>query len=72
MAKSATMEQYSLSAYDVKRAFLNSPIPEDTHVYVRVDPELSDICETISEAKKNVELEQQSYLPTKIILVWSS
>jgi hypothetical protein len=39
LAKAATLPQYSISAYDVKGAFLNSP--EDTHVYVRVDEELS-------------------------------
>jgi len=41
LAKAATLPQHSISAYDVKGAFLNSPIPEDTHVYVRVDEELS-------------------------------
>ena len=41
MSKAATLPQHSISAYDVKGAFLNSPIPEDTHVYVRVDEELS-------------------------------
>jgi hypothetical protein len=41
LANAATLPQLSISAYDVKGAFLNSPIPEDTHVYVRVDEELS-------------------------------
>jgi hypothetical protein len=43
LAKAATMPEYSISAYDVKGAFLNSPVPEDVHVYVRVDPELSQL-----------------------------
>jgi hypothetical protein len=43
LAKVATMAHYSISAYDVKGAFLNSPVPDDKHVYVRVDAELSNL-----------------------------
>jgi len=41
LVKAATLPQYSISAYDMKGAYLNSPIPEDTNVYVRVNEELS-------------------------------
>jgi hypothetical protein len=41
LAKAATLPHYSISAYDVKGAFLNSPVPEDIYVYVRTDQELS-------------------------------
>jgi hypothetical protein len=41
LAKAATLPHYSISSYDVKVAFLNSPVSEDTYAYVRVDSELS-------------------------------
>ena len=43
LAKAATLPHYSISSYDVKGAFLNSPVPEhtDIFVYVRVYSELS-------------------------------
>jgi Reverse transcriptase (RNA-dependent DNA polymerase) len=43
LAKAATLAEYSISAYDVKGAFLNSPVPDDIYVYVRVDPDLSKL-----------------------------
>ena len=46
LAKAATLPYYSISSYDVKGAFLNSLVPEDIYVYVRVDSELS-VCSSI-------------------------
>ena len=43
LAKAATLPKYQISAYDVKGAFLNSAIPENIHVYVRVDAELTKL-----------------------------
>jgi hypothetical protein len=39
----ATLVKHSISAYDVKGAFLNSPVPNNIYVYVRVDPELANL-----------------------------
>jgi hypothetical protein len=39
----ASQKKYVLSSYDVKGAFLNSAIPEDIHIYVEADQELSDL-----------------------------
>jgi hypothetical protein len=35
--------RHTLSSYDVKGAFLNSVIPDDIHVYVQADNELSSL-----------------------------
>jgi hypothetical protein len=43
LAKAATLPKYSISAYDVKGAFLNSTISDDIYVHVRVDQELAKI-----------------------------
>jgi hypothetical protein len=43
LAIAATLVKHSISAYDVKGAFLNSSVPEDIFVYVRVDAELSKL-----------------------------
>ena len=40
LAKAATLPHYSISSYNVKGSFLNSSVPEDIYVYVRVDSEL--------------------------------
>jgi hypothetical protein len=42
MAIVATLPDHALSAYDIKGAFLNSKIPEETHVYVRADKDLAE------------------------------
>jgi hypothetical protein len=41
MALAATLPKHQLVAYDIKGAFLNSRINDDTHVYVKADQELA-------------------------------
>jgi hypothetical protein len=40
MAITATLPRYQLTAYDIKGAFLNSRIEDDTHVYVKAESDL--------------------------------
>ena len=41
MGIAATLPTYQLSAYDIKGAFLNSKIPDYTHVYVKADKDFA-------------------------------
>jgi hypothetical protein len=41
MALTATLHHYPLTAYDIKGAFLNSQLDENTHVYVKADEDLA-------------------------------